>query len=210
MTYKELKQNSDFSEIAVLEHKNLKEMLVKEITDNSGWSRVANMYQITGVLAFVLGGFKAFMPFFVHREAQYLIWLSYGLLFTFSFLIVFHELVHAAAYKLVGAKELSFGMDLKKFMFWVMADKQVLNYEQFKKVALAPAVIVAVLSIFGMVIFYTQPYFFFFLPIFAFHSLFCAGDFGLLCFFQNRPEQEIVTYDIKIEGKTYFYAKQNI
>jgi len=210
LTYKELKQNSDFSEIAVLEHKNLKEMLVKEITDNSGWSRVANMYQITGVLAFVLGGFKAFMPFFVHREAQYLIWLSYGLLFTFSFLIVFHELVHAAAYKLVGAKELSFGMDLKKFMFWVMADKQVLNYEQFKKVALAPAVIVAVLSIFGMVIFYTQPYFFFFLPIFAFHSLFCAGDFGLLCFFQNRPEQEIVTYDIKIEGKTYFYAKQNI
>lgn len=210
MTYKELQNNTDFSEIAVWEHKNLKEMLIKEITDNPGWSRVANMYQIAGVLAFVLGGFKAFMPFFVHREAQFLIWLGYGLIFTFTLLIGIHELIHAAAYRWVGANNLSFGCELKKFLFYVLADKQVLNYEQFKKVALAPAVVVAVLSILGMAIFYTQPYFFFFLPIFAFHSLFCAGDFGLLCFFQNRPNQEIVTYDVKEEGITYFYAKEII
>ncbi len=210
MTYEELKQNSELSEIAVLEHKDLKKMLIeeKEISNNAGWARVANMYQIAGILAFVLGGFKAFMPFFIHRETAFLIWLGYGLLFTFSLLIVFHELIHAAAYRWVGAKNLSFGMNLKKFMFWVLADKQVLNYEQFKKVALAPAIVVTVLSILGMAIFYTQPYFYFFVPVFAFHSLFCGGDFGLLCFFQNRPNQEIVTFDVKEEGKTYFFAKK--
>lgn len=207
MTYQELKENPEFTTLEVLSHDEIKPLIQKEIAENQGWSRIANMYQITGVLAFVLAGFKAFMPFFVHRETTFLIWLGYGIAFTFSILIVIHELIHAVAYRFVGARKLSFGVKWTKFMFYVQADKQVLNYQQFKKVALAPVVIVGVLSILGMAVFYTQPAFYFFIPIFSFHSLFCGGDFGLLCFFQNRPDQEILTFDVKQEEKTYFYSR---
>lgn len=209
MTTEELLQNPDFKEITALSHTEIKNFIVSEITENQGWSRIANMYQITGILAFVLGGFKAFMPFFLSRETIFLSWLGIGLVFTFTLLIVLHELIHAIAYKSVGAKKLSFGMNIRKFIFYVQADKQVINYKQFKIVALAPAVVISLLSVIGMAIFYTQPIFYFFIPIFAFHSLFCAGDFGLLCFFENRKELDIVTFDNKQEGKTYFYGKKN-
>lgn len=206
MTYDELINNPRYTEIYSLSHSDIKEMVVSEVAANNGYARVANMYQLAGLLAFMLGGFKAFMPYFVQRESVYLWWLFAGLVFSFTVLIPVHELIHAAAYRYVGARKLSFGMKLRKFLFYVQADKQVLNYRQFKIVALAPVVVVGALSILGMAVFYNQPAFYFFLPVFAFHSLFCAGDFGLLCFFQNRPDQEIFTFDIKAEGKTYFYA----
>lgn len=210
MTYNELLANDDYQEIASVKHTEMKDFVVSEVVENQGWARIANMYQIAGVLAFVLGGFKAFMPFFVQREAVYLWWLFFGLIFTFTVLIVLHELIHAIAYRRVGARHLSFGMELRKFLFYVQADREVLNYKQFKIVALAPVILVGLLSTLGMVIFYNQPAFYFFLPIFSFHSLFCGGDFGLLCFFQNRPDQNILTFDVKEEGKTYFYASKKL
>jgi protein-S-isoprenylcysteine O-methyltransferase Ste14 len=206
MTYKELKEQHEYTEIASVYHSEIKTFIVAEVEKQPLWAKIANMYQITGVLAFVLGAFKAFMPYLTSFETSNLIWLGIGLLFTFSVLIVLHEFIHALAYRWVGANKISFGMELKKFLFYVQADRQVLNYKQFQIVALAPVITVGFLSMLGMVIFYNSPVFFFFLPIFAFHSLFCGGDFGLLCFFQNRPETEILTFDVKEEKKTYFYA----
>lgn len=207
MTYDDLLANGEYSEIASVNHTDIKDFIVAELVKQPLWARVANMYQIAGLLAFMLGTFKAFMPYFIQRETSYLWWLLGGIVFTFSFLIVIHELIHALAYKYVGAKYLSFGMNIRKFLFYVQADKEVLNYQQFRIVALAPAVLVAVGSILAMAILYQHEAFYFFIPIFAFHSLFCSGDFGLLSFFSNRCDQDIVTFDIKAEGKTYFYAK---
>lgn len=208
MTYNALLNNPNYTQIASVKHEDIKSFMVSEVEQQPLIVKIANLYQITGILAFVLGGFKAFMPFFTHRETVYLAWLGLGILFSFSLLIIVHELIHAAAYRLVGVKNISFGMHIRKFMFYVQADKQLVNYHQFKIVALAPAVLVGALSILGMVVFYKQPAFNFFVPIFAFHSIFTGGDFGLLSFFQNRPDQEIVSYDLKSEGRTYFFAKQ--
>lgn len=208
MTYTELQKNTDYNEIAQLRHSEMKEFIVGEMEKNQGYARIINMYQVVGMLAFILGLFKAFMPFYTQREWIYLVYLTAGLLFTCTFLILIHELIHALAYRYVGVRHLSFGMNLKKFMFYVQADKQVLTYKQFRVVALAPTVVVAALSFLGMIIFYQQPIFYFFLPILAFHALFCGGDFGLLCFFQNRTNMDIVTFDVKNEGKTYFYGKE--
>lgn len=207
MTYSELINNNEYAEIASVSHHDIKTFVIAEIEKQPLYARIANMYQITGVLAFVLGGFKAFMPFFTNRETIYLFWLLGGLVFTFSVLIIVHELIHAMAYRAVGARELSFGMNIRKFIFYVQANKQVLNFKQFQIVALAPVTIVAALSIIAMAVLYQHPAFYFFIPIFAFHSIFCSGDFGLLCFFQNRPKMDIVTFDVKNEAKTYFYAK---
>ncbi|NLJ19636.1 MAG: DUF3267 domain-containing protein [Bacteroidales bacterium] len=208
MTYEELIKDTEYKEIASLSHKEIKNFIVNEITENQQWARAANSYQLAGSLAFMLGTFKAFMPYFIHQQAEGLLWLVAGIVFSFTILIVFHELVHALAYLAIGARHLFFGCQPKKFMFYVQADKAVVDYRQFKIIALSPTVLISFLSLIGMIFFYQQPAFYFFISVFGLHSLFAAGDFGLLCFFQNRPELEIVTFDVKEEGKTYFYGKE--
>ncbi len=205
MTTQELLNNPEYKEIAVVNHAELKQFLIKEVEQQPVWARVANMFQITGLLVFMLGGFRAFMPFLMQNNSQFLLWMLYGLIFTFTLLIVFHELIHAAAYYYVGARKLSFGVIWRKFMFYVSADKFVADRKKFTIVALAPAVIVSVLSIIGMAVFYNHPAFYFFIPVFGLHFIFSGGDFSLLCFFENRKEQEIFTFDVNEEGKTYFY-----
>lgn len=206
MTYNELVSNPEFEQIASIEHSEIRSFVLGEVAKRPLWAHIANIVQITGLLVFVFGAFKVFVLFFERNETAYFRWLLYGLIFTFTFLIVIHELIHAIAYRIVGARHLSFGMNLRKFMFYVQADKQVLNYKQFQMVALAPAIIIGIISLLGLVFFYNQPAFYFLVPVFAFHGIFCGGDFGLLCFFQNHSDREIVTFDIKAEGKTYFYS----
>lgn len=208
MNYKEIKDNPDYQELTTLHHDEIKSFVANEISDNQGWARIANMYQLLGMLAFILGAFKAFMPFYAKREYIYLVYFGAGIVFLFTVGIVLHELIHALAYKFVGAKNLSFGIKLKKFVFYVQADGEVLDYKQFKIVALAPTVFFTVIPLVGMLVFYNQPLFYFFLSIFGLHSLCSGGDFGMLCFFQNRADVEIVTFDLKSEAKTYFYKKE--
>ena len=208
MTYNELQNNSEYTELASVKHEDVRSFITAEMEQKPLFVKVASIYQITGILAFLLGVIKALIPFFTQRETEFLGWLGFGILFSFSLLIVIHELIHAAAYRFVGIKNLSFGMYLRKFLFYVQADKQVVNYKQFTIVALAPSIVVSFLTILGMIIFYQQPVFYFFIPIFAFHSIFSGGDFGLLSVFQNRPNQDILTFDLKCNATTYFYAKQ--
>jgi len=209
MTHKELLQQTDYKLITSIRHSNVKELVYTELAKNRGWARIANGYQIIGAFTFVFFSFKAFIPYYYFRDTTPLFWLVMGLATSFSLLIILHELIHAAAYLWVGVHNLSFGVKWHKFLFYVLSDSTVLNYNQFKKVSLAPVVIVGVISLLGMIFFYNRPGFNFFLPIFALHSLFSAGDFGLLCFFQNRPDIEILTFDVKEEGKTYFYGRDN-
>ena len=200
--------NPAFEQIEVIEHSNLKPFLRREIIGNQGWGLIAKMYQGMGLLLVAFALVKAFAPYLRTRQTISLEWMGWGVMFCITALIVIHELLHAIAYFIVGARKLSFGMNLKKFMFYVQADKQVLNYKQFMIVALAPAVVVGVVSLAGAIFYYGQPFYYFFLVIFGLHGLFCGGDFGLLCFFENRKEDEIYTFDVKSEGKTYFYKRK--
>lgn len=208
MDYKEIINNPEYEEIASVKYDDIKEFVTNEIPDNQGWARVANMYQLLGIFLVILGLFKAFMPFYAARNVSFLISFGLGIVFTFTVLIILHELIHAIAYKFIGVKKISFGMNLRKFLFYVQADGSVINYKQLKIVALAPPVVITVISFIIMAIWYESHIFFFLIPVVGIHSFFSSGDFGLLCFFQNRPDRDILMFDIKEEGKTYFYAKK--
>ena len=208
MTYEELINNLDYEKLDCFSHKNIKHVVMKEMGDGGSWSSISNIYQIIGLIAILYGSVRAFLPFFKHGEFDNLVGLAGGVLFSVTFLIVLHEIIHAIAYKLIGAKKLSFGMRLRKFLFFVLADRQVFCFQQFRKVALAPVVIIGLLCITGMIFTFNQPIFYFFLSIFGIHSLFSGGDFGLLSYFENRKGREILTFDVKEEGKTYFYVKK--
>ena len=208
MTYEELISDSKYEKLDVFSHKNIKHVVMKEMGENGFWSSVSNLYQVLGLIAILFGGFKVLMPFIKHGSWNNLVGFAGGMLFSVTLLIVIHELFHAIAYRIVGVRKLSFGMRLSKFLFFVVADKQVLSLKQFTVVALAPVVTIGVLTIIGMIFTYNHPLFYSFLAVFGIHSLFCGGDFGLLAYFENRKEREILTFDVKEEGKTYFYTKK--
>ncbi|MFV0471667.1 MAG: metalloprotease family protein [Paludibacteraceae bacterium] len=207
MTYEELIENPRYEKLDSFSHENIKHVVMKEMGERGRWASISNMYQLAGLMAIMIGGVKAFIPFLKYGIWGNLVGFAIGILFSATFLIAFHEIIHALAYKILGAKKLSIGVKLRKFIFFVMADKQVLDYRQFKKVALAPAIIIALITIAGMILTYNQAMFYFFLSVFGVHSLFCGGDFGLLSYFENRKDREILTFDVKEEGKTYFYKK---
>lgn len=209
MTPEDLINKPDFELIEDLNHQQIKPFIKRELSGNQGWGLIAKMYQGAGLLLFGFGLIKAFAPYMRNRETIMLEWLGWGVLFCFTALIVIHELLHLIAYLSVGARNISVGANLKQFVFYVQADREVLSYKQFKVVALAPLVVIAIISIAGAIIYFEQPLYYSFLAVLGLHSLFCAGDLGMLCFFENRPEDEIYTFDIKKEGKTYFYRKIN-
>lgn len=208
MTYEELVNNPDYEKLDSFSHKNIKHVVMREMGDGGKWATISNLYQVMGLIAILIGSFKSFVPFIRRGDFNNLIGFSIGILFSVTLLVVVHEVIHAVAYKMVGAKKLSFGMRIRKFLFFVLADKQVFSLKRFKIVALAPVTTIALLTIVGMICTFNQPMFYSFLSIFGIHSLFSGGDFGLLAYFENRKEKEILTFDVKEEGKTYFYVKK--
>lgn len=121
-------------------------------------------------------------------------------------LIPIHELLHGIAYKMVGAPKVSYGVIWKHLAFYALADRFVIGYRQFIMVGLAPYVTIGISMIIGM-IFSNTEWLIFFLVILSIHNLLCVGDFALMSFLYENRYRELVTYDDKAEGKTYFYQK---
>ena len=135
--------------------------------------------------------------------------IGWAVAFSLSALIIIHELLHAFAYLLTGARRISFGVILKKFVFYALADRQVIAPRAFHIVALAPFVVVKVICLIGTFLFLNQPLTYFFLSVMCLHSLFCAGDIAMLAFYRIHRGKEIYNFDDKSEGKTYFYSRKS-
>lgn len=208
MEYDDIKNSADYKIIETLNHNNIKNFVKRETINSKGWGVIGRMYQLFGALLVLLLLSKATTLFIRTSHTQHLIAIGIGLATTFSLLIIIHELLHALAYKAIGTKHIFLNMNIKKFLFYVQADRQIFNYKQIKIVALAPAVVIFVLGTIGVTVFFGQPLYYFFATLIGGHSLFCLGDFGMLSFFENRKENTIFTVTIKSKQETYFYARR--
>lgn len=134
--------------------------------------------------------------------------LSYSALgIALAFLLVpLHELLHVAAYRYLGAKETSFDANWKKFYFFAIADKFVVNKNEFKVVALAPFLAISIALII-LIPLSAILWSFVFHGMLFMHTAFCSGDFGLLSYFEHNKHRHIVTYDDKNEGVSYFFER---
>ena len=124
-----------------------------------------------------------------------------------SFLIVAHELLHGLAIKITGAKKVNYGAYFRKFIFYAEADKHILNKKQFAFIALAPLVVIKIFTVLGTILFFHHPLVYFLVFVMCAHSLFCAGDIGLLSIFYNNGKTEIFTFDVKDEKKSYYFRR---
>jgi hypothetical protein len=145
----------------------------------------------------------------VKGNSEAIVGVGIALLFSFTALIIIHELLHALAYLLTGARKISFGFILKKFIFYALADRQVIASRAFHIVALTPFVVIKLICLVALLKTGNIQLFYFFLTVMCLHSLFCAGDIAMLAFYNLHRGKEIFNFDNRSEGKTYFYTRKN-
>ncbi|NCB06971.1 MAG: DUF3267 domain-containing protein [Bacteroidia bacterium] len=205
-TIDELQNSVKYELIDKLSHPQIREFVMNQLTRNGRIVRIFMIYQVlmilTGIFflsrSVVLAFYGNFLPLFYSVAA---------LFFSFSLLIVVHELLHGLALKLTGARRVNFGGYLRKFIFYAEADRHVLNRKQFALVALTPLAVVKFICLAGIFVFFSQPGSLFFILTMSTHSLFCAGDIGLLSLFCQSRGNEIYTFDVKAEKTSYYYRK---
>lgn len=207
----EILQNSgDFELLAEVSHDRLKEFVVEQITKEKYVIRIYSAYQVIMMLVFAYFSTRS-VVLAVKGFYEPLIGVAIALVFSFSALIIFHELFHALAYWLTGARKISFGWVPRKFIFYALADQQVIGAGAFRFVALTPFVVVKVGAIAGLIAFYSNSRLgYFCVSVMCLHSLFCAGDIAMLAFYNLHRGEEILNFDKCSEGKTYFYRRKQI
>jgi hypothetical protein len=203
----DLQNDSAFELLTEVSHQNLREFVVSQISQEKLIIRIYSIYQVTmmSVLVFLL---TRSIIFALNGRTESIIQIGLATLFSLSVLIVVHELLHALAYLLTGARNISFGFIPKKFIFYALADLQVIASRPFHVVALTPFIVVKLITAIGFVIHFNNHLMYFFLTIMCLHSLFCAGDIAMLAFYNLHRGKEIYNYDNRSQGKTYFYTRR--
>ncbi len=207
LTPEELQSSSDFELLAEVSHQHLRDFVMEQIHLEKRIIRIYSVYQVVMMLIFVFF-FTRGIVLAIKRHAELITTIGLSLVFSFTALIIIHELIHALAYLLTGARRISFGVILKKFIFYALADREVVSKGAFHVVALAPLVVVKAVCLVGLFYFQDSQLMYFFLSVMCLHSLFCAGDLAMLAFYNRHSDKEIYNFDHRSEGKTYFYARK--
>ncbi len=205
-TIKELQNSDNFELVAELEHPQIKEFVINQLIKGGRMVKFFMIYQILMVVFGILIIIRSIQLAF-RGNFEPLIYIIAASIFCFTALIVIHELLHGIALKLAGAANVNYGAYLKRFIFYAEADQHVLNKKQFTLVALAPFAVVKIVSILAIIILFTNSAVFFVALVMGIHSLFCAGDIGLLSVFYDEKDSEYYTYDERAERKSYYYKR---
>ncbi len=207
LTPKDLIEGDEFELLAEVDHLHIKQFINEQIISEKKLIHQYSVYQIAMIALFILLLAKAIL-LYTSGISQPLGAIGTSLVFSFSLLIILHELIHAAAYRLVGTGKVQFGAIWRKFIFYAAVDQEVIDYSSFRIVALAPFVVVKAISILFALIFWSTSWAYFFVSLMCIHSLFCAGDIAMLAFYKRHPNNEIYNFDDISQKKTFFYFKK--
>ena len=207
LTPDDLNDPARFELLAEIEHRQIKRFILEQINPSLRIVRIYSAYQVIMILTLIFLITKAVISYSrgLSGPVQQ---ITYAVVFSFTALVIIHELLHALAYRICGARRLKAGAVWKKFVFYVMADKEVIGFKAFRIVAYAPLVVVKLTCLLLGVLYWYTPYAYFFFSIMCIHSLFCAGDMAMLAFYRAHTGREIYSYDDPARGKSFFYARK--
>lgn len=206
-TPEDLQDQNNFELLTEVSHQKLKEFVVQQISQEKRIIPLYSIYQLLMVLLFIFLLARS-VVLAIKGFHEPILFIGLAAVFSVSILIVIHELLHAFAYLVTGARKISFGAIPRKFIFYALADRQVIAPAAFRIVALAPFIIVKITCLIGVAIWFNQQLMYSFLTVMCLHSLFCSGDIAMLAFYNIHKGKEIYNYDDKTEGKTYFYLRK--
>ena len=123
----------------------------------------------------------------------------------FVVILPLHEALHAAGYRLVGARDIRWDYSPRLMAVWVIAHRFVAGTREFAFVALAPFVVLNVALIAGAILFPSHAVLLLFVLLLHLHG--CAGDWSLLNFVWLHRERGFWTFDDAESGKSYFFGR---
>lgn len=208
ITPEDIIMDSHYTLLAKVHHDSIKPFIIEQLSKKSPLAVGYRWYQL--IMMLTLGTVITYGTVYAIRGSiteisQFFL----GAFLSITLLVFFHEIIHVLTLILMGIRNISIGFDLWKFIFYVHADRQVITREKFYKVALSPLIVVKTLCVAAVIwALLTGHSVIVWLTIMCIHSFFCAGDIGLLCLYENHPDEDIITFDIKDDKCSYFYAKK--
>lgn len=204
-TQPEFLESSGYTLLDRLDHKELVPFVQQYLFRMSFWPLL--------YLFFILVSFTSLIVLFFHGDFVYPEFsvedaLSKAMLgFASAFLLIpLHEYLHAIAYRICGAREVSFDADLKKLIFMAIAHRFVASAREFRFVAIAPFAFIS-LSAIAALPFLPGNYSIAALALVFTHAAFCGGDFAMLAYLDFHKDKTVVTWDDKVRKETWFYGK---
>jgi hypothetical protein len=191
-----------YSVFKEVKHNEFKSFAQDQVDQESFYQKVYNLSLILVALLFIGGLGYSLTLFFIEENLFYMLQTVAGILFSFSLLIILHELLHAIAYKIKGADNLYFGAQISKFLFYAASDEERFTGDQYKFIALFPFVSIAALS--GMLLLVFPQYFQFIFSVLFIHHIFCGADFAVISFLQKHGLANVLTFDSREKQTTYF------
>jgi hypothetical protein len=172
--------------------------------------KIIPIYMIYQTLLFLTGIFFFTRAIILAYRADftYLLITIGAVFFSMTLLVAIHEILHGIALKLAGAPKVTFGGILQKFIFFSEAENFVMGKSSFLFVAFTPFVVIQVITILGIIFWYSVPFLYFFLVVMVIHSFFCSGDVALVTIFYRFPDRDTFTYDNGREKKSYYFVRK--
>jgi hypothetical protein len=206
-TIEELNDPEKFELFASVEQSRIKEFVLRQVMADK---KIIPVYMIYQTLLFLTGIFF-FTRAIIHTyrgDFIYLVISIGAILFSLTLLVAIHELLHGIALKLAGAPKVTFGGMLQKFIFFSEAENFIMGKRSFLFVAFTPFIVVQFITIYGIIIWYSAPLFYFFLTVMVIHSFFCSGDVALVTIFYRFPGRDTFTYDNGEEKKSFYFVRK--
>jgi hypothetical protein len=204
-TVEELKDTDRYDLVASVEQGRIREFVVEQAMTDRKIIPVYMIYQTLLVFSGLFFLTRALVLAF-RGEWSYLLFSAGAVVFSLTILVAIHELLHALALVLTGARRIRFGAVPGRFVFFAVADRHVMGKRSFILVALTPLVSVQVATAIGIGFWPDVPFVYFFLILMSMHSLFCAGDITLITLFYRFPGRKVFTFDNFSEKTSYFYT----
>ncbi|MBB6459300.1 DUF3267 domain-containing protein [Flammeovirga kamogawensis] len=185
-------------------HHELKEFFIQQLRQKTLLTKAFNGITIGILIIFcIMIGYSFLQLFLSNANPEFsLFMIGLGLL-CIPFLIIIHELIHGIAYKICGAKNVYYGHEIKKFLFYAASDNHIVTGKQLAFIALLPLFVIGVILLGLMVIDTTHLNAY--LSLFCFHIISCGGDIAAVNFLLLHGIDNIATKDVKQTSMTYYY-----
>jgi putative zincin peptidase len=191
----------DYTLLGVLTHASLGKFVVEYFLRRTSWlTRAHHLMSLITLVAIVVVALR--------QERSWLYCLeSFGAALVVLFVIVLplHELVHAIAYRLAGARDVRWDYSARMLAVWVVAHRFVADTRAFAFVALAPFVVINAALIVAAILWPGIAVFLLFVLLWHLHG--ASGDWALLNFVWLHRARGVWTYDDADAGRSWFYGR---
>lgn len=118
-----------------------------------------------------------------------------------------HELLHGLAYRILGARNIKFGVDLQQFIFYVTAHRFPVSKKQLAFLAMTPFVLIN-LALIVITVLWAPRITLLSTSLLLSHNIMCIGDFAMISY-AFRQKHEIYTFDDTEKKLSYFFVKKD-